>query len=253
MAQKGFEYESNAYSALQKYKISTGGTAGASSDKPDLTIQRNGKTAGVELKNKPTSAGSLVLQYDADSQRWNFGPTDGNPEKEFLASVGNGVDILNRLNEEWQSPALRYVNGKKTFQGYSNYKKAYAYDLAKFGNMYIDVSNKTIADYYNKKDCYYLNVGSNGLFLLNNSDPLKLNSALKEVRLQSIPNFSRADSAKTQIRVRVQDKSGSYQFSFTLQFKSVSKSPYNLAPLSSGSSYVVDKSALSKNPILRIF
>lgn len=253
MAQKGFEYENNAYKALQKYNISTGGTAGASHDKPDLTIQRGKKTSGVELKNKPTAAGSLVLQYDAGTQKWNFGPTDGNPEKEFLKSVGEGVKIIDRLNKEWKNPALRYVDGKKTFQGFSNYKRAYAYDLTTFGNMYVDVPNKTIADYYNSKSCYYLNVGSHGLFLLNSSDPLKLNSALKEAKLQAIPNFSSATSATTQIRVRVQDKSGSYQFAFTLQFKGVSKSPYNLAPLRSGSTHLIDTTTLSKNPILRIF
>ena len=40
MAQEGFVYEEKAYEALEKYSISTGGTAGASHDKPDLTIQR---------------------------------------------------------------------------------------------------------------------------------------------------------------------------------------------------------------------
>jgi hypothetical protein len=47
MAQQGFAYENNAYAALQKYNISTGGTAGASHDKPDLTIQRGKKETGV--------------------------------------------------------------------------------------------------------------------------------------------------------------------------------------------------------------
>jgi len=40
MAQEGFQYEENAYRALQKYGISTGGVAGASHDKPDLTIKK---------------------------------------------------------------------------------------------------------------------------------------------------------------------------------------------------------------------
>jgi len=38
MAQEGFLYEERAYNALEKYGISTGGTAGASHDKSDLTI-----------------------------------------------------------------------------------------------------------------------------------------------------------------------------------------------------------------------
>ena len=40
MAQEGFAYETNAYNALFTLDISTGGTAGASHDKPDLTIKK---------------------------------------------------------------------------------------------------------------------------------------------------------------------------------------------------------------------
>lgn len=251
MAQKGFEYEEQAYKALLEYKISTGGTAGASKDRPDLTIKKGRDTTGVELKNKPTAAGSLVLQYYDGS--WHFGPTDGNPEKEFLKQVGDGVGIIKTLNAEWKSPSLRYVGGKKTYVGAANSKAAYQADLKKFGNKYIDVPNKVIADYYNSKKCSYLNVGSHGLFLLN-KDALKLNTELAKLKLPKIPNFSDRDSAKTQIRVRVQYKGGGdYQFAFTLQFKSVTKSPYNLAPLKTGSTYIVDKTKLKKDPILRIF
>ena len=148
---------------------------------------------------------------------------------------------------------MKYVSGKKTYQGFPNSTAAYKSDLAKFGNKYIDVPNKVIADYYNTKKCSYINVGSHGLFLLN-KDALKLNADLKKLRLPSIPDFSDVGSAKTQIRVRVQYKGGGdYQFAFTLQFKSVSKSPYNLAPLKVGSTYLVDKKKLKSDPILRIF
>ena len=83
MAQEGFLYEENAYKALNKYKISTGGTAGASHDKPDLTIQAKGKKpTGCELKNSPTAAGSLVMKYY--DGKWQFGDIGTDPEKEFL-------------------------------------------------------------------------------------------------------------------------------------------------------------------------
>ena len=52
MAQEGFLYESNAYAALQKYNISTGGVAGASHDKPDLTIKAKGKKKRLSKKRE---------------------------------------------------------------------------------------------------------------------------------------------------------------------------------------------------------
>ena len=95
MAQEGFLYEENAYKALNKYKISTGGTAGASHDKPDLTIQAKGKKpTGCELKNSPTAAGSLVMKYY--DGKWQFGDIGTDPEKEFL------VDLATKVNRcQW--------------------------------------------------------------------------------------------------------------------------------------------------------
>lgn len=250
MAQEGFLYEENAYKALQKYKISIGGTAGASHDKPDLTITRPGKrTAGCELKNQPTAAGSLVLQYY--DEEWHFGPTGDNPEKEFIRDIGMKMNALKIMNDKKKVPCLQYIDGKKTYVGVKTYRDGYQRDLKSFGDTYIDVPNKIISDYYNTKKCYYLNVGTHGFFLLNGSDPLSLQSVLRKKNLQSIPDFSSATSAKTQIRIRVQDKSGGYQFTFSFQFGSVMKSPYNLAPLKSGSSSTIDTIALQKNPILQ--
>ena len=98
--QQGFEYEKNAYKALRTpiihKDISTGEPAGASHDKPDLTIKVDKSTSGVELKNQPTAAGSLVLQFT--NGKWNFGPTDGNIEKEFLKNVGTKAGVLKTLN-----------------------------------------------------------------------------------------------------------------------------------------------------------
>ena len=251
MAQKGFEYEEQAYKALQEYKISTGGVAGSSSDKPDLTIKVGNKTAGVELKNKPTAAGSLVLKY-YDGE-WHFGETEGKAEKEFLKEIGDSVGIIKKLNSEWKNPALRYNGTKKEYIGFPNQRAAYASDLKKFGNMYIDVPNSVISNYYHSKKCGYFNVGSKGLFLLK-EDKLGLNEKLRKLKLPPIPKFSAINSAKTQIRVRVQAKGGGdYQFVFTFQFKSVTNSPYNLAPLKQGSNYIVDKKKLKADPILRIF
>ena len=94
MAQEGFQYEENAYRALQKYGISTGGVAGASHDKPDLTIKKGNKTAGVELKNAPTSAGSLVMKYYKG--KWSYGDYKGEIEKEFIHDMAESRSLLKK-------------------------------------------------------------------------------------------------------------------------------------------------------------
>jgi hypothetical protein len=258
--QQGFEYERNAYEALRKptihKDISTGELAGASHDKPDLTIKVGKITSGVELKNQPTAAGSLVLQFS--NGKWNFGPTDGNVEKEFLKSVGTKAGVLKTLNANWTNPVLQYdEDGKKIYVG-AKKSEAYRKDLAAFGKYpmnvrYINVPTKIISDYYNKKDTYYLNVGSHGFFLFN-TDPLGINAKLTKEGLAKVPNFSSPNAATTKIRIRVQDKSGSYQISFTLQFgmTTAQKSPYNIAPLKSGSKSEIDTKSLIADPIMRV-
>jgi hypothetical protein len=258
--QEGFLYETNAYNSLRTpiihKDISFGGVAGASHDKPDLTIKVGKTKSGVELKNQPTAAGSLVLQFH--DGKWKFGPTDGAVEKEFLAALGPKAGVLTVLNKNWTNPILQYDDkGNKIYVGA---KKADAYrkDLAAFGAFplnvrYIDVPTKAISDYYNTKDTYYLNVGTHGFFQFG-SDPLGLSGKLTKLGLKPIPNFAAANSATTKIRIRVQDKSGSYQIAFTLQFgmTSAQKSPYNIAPLKSGSKSTIDVVALTGDPIMRV-
>lgn len=263
MAQEGFIYEEKAYHALHKYDITTGGTAGASHDKPDLTIQKKGKKTGCELKNSPTAAGSLVMKYHKG--KWGFGDFKGDPEKEFMHALAEKANLLREMNTsgpagaKWRkkTPALQNdAAGKKILApGFTDKKKAYEFDLKQFGGdneVHIDVGGKAVSDYYNSKKCHYINVGTHGFYLLNPSDPLKLNAGLKIGKHPSIPDFS--SNAKCKIRVRCQYKGGGdYQFVMTLQFYGVSKSPYNLAPLKAGSKSEIDVKALEKDPILTAF
>lgn len=259
MAQEGFEYEEKAYMALQKYKISTGGTAGASHDKPDLTIQAHGKRTGCELKNSPTAAGSLVLKYI--NNKWSFGETNNEPEKEFLKALGEKSRLLQTMATKWRGkvPMLQNnLSGKKILRvgdwsKLEDKTKAYDYDLATFGGqneVHIKVGAKAVSDYYLTKKCSYINVGTHGFYTLNGTDELGLNPNLKV----PIPDFS--VSADTKIRVRVQLKSSSkkdYQFVMTLQFSNVRKSPYNLAPLKAGSKSDIDTAKLGKDPLISAF
>jgi len=253
--QEGFLYEQNAWKALKPFDVVGRPPAGAAHDRPDLELKVGKVTTGVELKNSPTTAGSLVMQY-YDGE-WHFGPTNKDIEKEFMKAVGMKVKILDRMNKEWKKPVLQYKNGAKFYLGADDPRAAYAIDIAKFGgtggDLYEPVPNKLISGYYNTKKTYYLNVGSHGFFLFNNSDPLDLNARLKKAKLALIPDFSSPRSAETKVRVRVHYKgAGSYQFSFTLQFGRVMKSPYNIAPIKQGSSSMIDVQKLKRDAILGV-
>lgn len=261
MAQEGFIYEANAYAALQKYNISTGGVAGATSDKPDLTVQKNGLTTGVELKLSPTAAGSLVMKYV--NGKWDYGDTKGDPEKEFLKALGEKFNLLKEMNTtgtagaRWRGkvPHLQNepISGKKKIVGAATKQEAYQKDLLMFGannEVHITVPAKAICEYYIKKKCSYINVGTHGFFTLNGQDTLGLNDSLSKLKKQSIPSFSGSAAAK--IRIRCQYKGGGdYQFVMTLQFGAVTKSPYNIAPLLGTSSIDVNK--LDKDPLIKAF
>ena len=270
VTQEGFLYEENAYDALNKYGISTGGTAGASHDKPDLTIKAKGKTTtGCELKNSPTAAGSLVMKYYND--KWDFGEYAGEIEKEMLVSIAKSVNLLREMNTsgpagiEWRKsePILQNdITGKKKLLVGDSTKlkdrqKAYARDISNFGGkkeIHIDVGSKAVCDYYITKKCSYINVGTHGFFTLNGQDDLGLNKKLKEQGLAEIPDF--AVNSKTIIRMRCQLKSKSqaqYQFSLTLQFSGVKKSPYNIAPIKTGTKSTIDIAKLKSDPILLAF
>ena len=254
MAQQGFVYEENAYHALQQFKISTGGTAGASHDKPDLTIQKISlkQTSGCELKISTTAAGSLVMKYT--NGVWSYGETKGDPEKVFLMALGEEHNLLNEMNisgtygAKWRGKVPHLQNdarGKKILFEAKTKKEAYDLDLAQFGGqneVHIPVRAKAICDYYNTKRCDYINVGTHGFYLLNKRDPLGLNKHL----IPHIPDF--ADIAASKIRVRCQYKGGGdYQFVMTLEFSKMTKSYYNLAPVMNANNVTINMLAYQQN------
>lgn len=267
--QEGFLYEENAYKALQKYKISTGGTAGASHDKPDLTIQARGKKTGCELKNSPTAAGSLVMKYYKG--KWDFGEYKGEIEKEMLVSIANKVNLLREMNSsgsagtQWRKsePILQNDSsgGKLLIVGdiksLKDRQLAYAKDIANFGGqneLHIDVGSKAVCDYYISKKCSYIDVGTHGFYTLNGKDDLGLNKKLKEMGLPPIPDFGKSSDTIIRMRCHLKSKSkAQYQWSLTLQFSNVKKSPYNIAPIKKGTKSTIDVDALKKDSILFAF
>ena len=248
---QGFDYEVNAFKALQPFGISAGtGAAGASSDRPDLEIKlskdKETKKQGCELKISPTAAGSLVMKYY--NGKWDYGDYKGDPEKELLRALGQKYKLLTIMNTKngggmkWGGKVPHLQNdaaGKKIVVGAKDKKAAYDRDLKQYGGqneVHITIPAKAICEYYNTKHCSYINVGTHGFYILNKQDPLGLNKNLNP----KIPDF--ANSAAARIRIRCQYKGGGdYQFVMTMEFSKVTKSPFNLAPVSSSSNVTINK------------
>lgn len=232
-AQQGFVYERNASDALKPLGFVPEGfePAGASHEQPDLKIMKGKETSGCELKITDASAGSLVLKYNPRLKKWGFDPkSKEDPEKAFIMGVADSIDLFKLINTEWREMPYKVdrefqtPEWKRTIEKIPN-KKRYERDLATFEELNGDISPTEIEKYYNRKNTYYVNIGTHGFYLLGNANPLKFTG---------VPRFS--SSATAGWRARVQYKgSGNYQFTFEMNFRMKSKSPFNIAPITKAS------------------
>lgn len=240
-AQQGFQYEANVVKFLAPHGLCLNETAGASSDKPDLTLKKGKKTAGCELKITAASAGSLVLKHEQG--KWRFNDTSNDPEKDFLKSIANDVKLFNRIKKEWtELPLKRSPPPPTAAIGKMTKEQIYKRDLSVFPDLKGEVPASIIAAYYNKKKTHYVNVGTHGFFLFGSADPLGYNAALRKRGMPEIPDFGAKATAI--YRARVQYKgSGNYQFTFEIQFsiKSANKSPYNIGCVDGKSVTIIKK------------
>lgn len=243
VAQQGFVYEQNAAAILKKMGIVPANftPAGASHDQPDLIIQHKKLKSGCELKITAASAGSLVMKYNFKTNMWMFNDIDPrDEEKYFIVQLAKEIKLFNEINRKWkekpykrdkqfQDEAWKLSIGKDT-------RKMYERDKKVFQDIIGEIPASKIEQYYNKKNTYYVNVGTHGFYLMGARNPLGL---------KGVPSFG--TSAKATWRARVQYKgSGNYQFTFEMQFSIpvAKKSPYNIAPVN-GKSVTIEKEKIN--------
>jgi hypothetical protein len=242
-AQQGFQYEVNAADILKPMGFVPKNfiPAGAGHNQPDLMLQYKNVKAGCELKITAASAGSLVLKYDSKDKKrpWKFGDIKkDDDEKQFIADLAEEVGLFDIIKKEWKEIPLKRdkdllweaTAGKMTNQ------ERYEHDRDTFQDIRGEIPASKIEEYYNKKDTWYVNVGTHGFYLMGRKNPLKL---------KNVPTFG--SSAKATYRARVQYKGGgNYQFTFEMQFSipSNKKSPFNIAPVD-GKSVTIIKNKLN--------
>ena len=232
-AQRGYDYERNAVKALQLYDVIPRGfsPAGANNDIPDLLLKLPGvgnAPVGCELKIKAASAGSIAMYWNK-KDKWSIGKEgEKDLEKLFIIDLAKEVGIVKQLNKKWNQEPYKFSNKETGLER----QQVYEAERNRFPEINGSVSADNIEKYYNKKKSYYVNVGTNGFYMLGNKNPL---------RFKNVPTFASAATAK--YRARVQPKGrGYYQFTFEMIFSiPVSKnSPYNIAPVM-GNTVNIDK------------
>ena len=247
-AQQGFVYEQNVAKALKKkgWVRPNYQPAGASSDRPDLDLFIKGKEYGCELKMGLASAGSLVLYFNGPGKGYSYGETEGSEEKIFLKSIGEGVDALNLIKKKWKTdPWIQSPRDeewvKRAIKSKLNVEQRYNQDLETHPDIIVPVGSHLISEYYKHKGCDYLNVGTHGFYTFGSTDPAEFNNCNNP----PVPNWD--DSHVAQLRIRIQYKGGmstalarektqgitakgaqGYQITMELQFKTVTRSNYNL-------------------------
>lgn len=239
-AQQGFQYEENAAKVLKKLGIVPKSfvPAGASHDQPDLMLEHKKVQAGCELKITAASAGSLVLKYDSKDKRnpWKFGDIKkDDTEKQFIKDLAEEIGLFDLIKKQWKEKPLKRDKDAlwEATAGKMTPKQRYERDRDTFPDIRGEIPATKIEQYYNKKDTYYVNVGTHGFYLMGKKNPLKL---------KDVPTFGQ--SAKATYRARVQYKgSDNYQFTFEMQFSipSAKKSPYNIAPVDGKSVTIREK------------
>jgi hypothetical protein len=192
--------------------------------------------AGCELKITAASAGSLVLKYDAKDKRnpWKFGDvSEDDAEKYFIKNLAEEVGLFDTIKKQWKEIPFKRDKDDlwKATAGKLTKKQQYERDRDTFQDIRGEIPATKIEQYYNKKDTYYVNVGTHGFYLMGTKNPLKL---------KDVPTFG--SSAKATYRARVQYKgSDNYQFTFEMQFSipSSKKSPFNIAPVNGTSVNII--------------
>jgi hypothetical protein len=242
-AQQGFQYEVNAADILKPFGLVPKNfkPAGAGHDQPDLMLEYKKVKSGCELKITAASAGSLVMKYDSKDKKnpWKFGDIKkDDDEKLFIADLAKEVGLFDIIKNNWKE--IPYKRDKddlwEATVGKLTTQQRYERDRDTFKDIRGEISATKIEQYYNKKDTYYVNVGTHGFYLMGSKNPLKL---------KGVPRFG--SSAKATYRARVQYKGGgNYQFTFEMQFSipSAKKSPFNIAPVD-GKSVTIQKNNLN--------
>ena len=170
---KGFQYENQLNNALKKSGVQKKSFAGAGADSnaPDAQITYKGKDYKVEVKlDLKVDFGQGSLDYDLKKKKWILGGAQTESAKqmrEFLEAIG----VPKIVNKVWGSKGP-----PRKFTVPTSYYKPVdvKFDYTNFKDAFVDIPKTAVANYYNSKKTYYIQIGDGYGFYYMGSDVAKL-------------------------------------------------------------------------------
>jgi hypothetical protein len=216
---KGFLYEETLNKSLKKQGLQSSNFQPAASNPnaPDAELLYKKIKRKVEVKlDTKVDFGQGSLDYDVQTKKWGLGGAKtpaAEQMREFLTAIG----VIDIVNKKWgpKGPPRKYTVPTSKYT-----KKDVEHDYSKFKDEFVDIPGDAVANYYNSKDTYYMQIGGGyGLYYMGN-----------DVAELGVPSFN----LKLKLRIRIK-RGGStpiYNYRFTTAIQAVSgsltKSPFNL-------------------------
>jgi hypothetical protein len=159
---RGLQYEINVSDHLKEKGLVDPGhiPAGGRNDVPDLTINHAGISSGVELKYKTqVSAGSITLHYDKTFKEFYI-QEQSSPEGLLMKNVLEESGNLHYVNHCWtymgQEPKL-FTEPLSLIEDDYTREVRYREEYKRFKTISGQITPTIIEEYYNAKNCWYLN------------------------------------------------------------------------------------------------
>lgn len=232
-ARRGFDYELNVVRHLKKFKfVPANFMPAASENRPDIRIKNSRGEGGCELKIS-TKVGGGSVNFIHDKGKWKFESKYKLPEQQFLIKVAKKAGFFDLLDEKWKELPLKRTPVDKDLEalhGRMTKDQIYRIDLGNFPSFSFPVDARVLEKYYLEKNAQYINIGTHGLYMLGNSDPLGMNKSLVARRMKKVPRF--ADAANMVFQVQVKNKGAGKWHQFMIEGRFTipisKKSPYNI-------------------------
>lgn len=216
--ERGFQYENTIYTTLLENDLTTTRyRPSLSGHKSDTAFKIKNKFYNLEIKlDLNVDFGQGTLRYNWDDTKWET--YSENPKMKELLDY---FDVSGFANKKWTKiPNKVGVNdtGKNKPKIKTLTQKQIAEDRKNFPDYFLNLTGRNpIAEYYNSKDVYYIQIGYNNGFYYMGEDVANL----------GVPEFKPRGQ---KIRIRRKGSGGSnYRFTTSLIINSnVSSSLYDI-------------------------
>jgi hypothetical protein len=192
MSNKGVLYETEVNRNMKRAKVEKTNfqPAGSDSNAPDAQLTYNKEDYKIEIKlDLNVDFGQGSLEYDLENGKWILGGAK-TPAAQQMREFLTAIKVPSLVNKKWGSIGAprRYTVPTSQFK-----KKDVDYDYTNFKDFFVKIPKDSVANYYNSKDTYYIQIGGYGLYHMG-SDPANLGTKEFDLELKLRVRIKRGGS-----------------------------------------------------------